>query len=271
MKILVTADLHFEHWRHDRQNLSDAMRPVLEEVDALVIAGDVSSDPLRTWPAFLGWLREMIDLDKVWITPGNHDYYDWHLQGDAELRKIVENRGAHFAQKEVLEFDKVRFLCCTLWGNFELNRDVEGAVAAARRRMNDYLLIQKARGGSRITPEDTIKVHRDHLEWLTAAIKIPHKGRTVVVTHHAPSPGIGGPLGPLSPAFCSNLDDWILMHRPDAWLSGHTHRHLSGKVGRTLLRNISFGYPSEIPFSARQSLLRRGLLDTRSSTLLSFD
>ena len=265
MKILVTSDWHLDYWTEESR--APAIVPHLEDLDALILAGDLADNPLRNWRLYLGWLGRHIDPAKIFVIPGNHDYYHHGLDGDDELRTVVEAAGAEFAQKRVLAFGDTRFLCCTLWSDFNLFGTPERSMSDARW-MEDFSLIRRDRHGEIITPDDTLAAHRDHLAWLTHAIAEPHAGRTVVVTHHQPSPAIGGRATSVSPFFISNLDDWILEHQPDFWLCGHAHRRLQAKVGSTAIRDISFGYPHEVLPQQEATLLLRGLIDTDLPELL---
>lgn len=268
MRILVIADLDIDQWDRDGQDLFTELGPILQTIDALIIAGDLTNDPLRNWPGALVRLGQCIDPSKVFVVPGNHDYYHWHLQGDQRLREITEDAGMSFAQQSVLTFGNLRLLCCTLWSDFQLNGDRETAMWAAERGMNDYRLISSDRHAPRAVAQDTLSIHVDHLEWLTARIREPFPGRTVIVTHHCPSPAATGRVDKLTPAFTSNLDSWIQMHAPDLWLFGHTHRRLSARVGRTPVVNISLGYPSEIWLGEVADVVQRGLIDTDAPDFL---
>lgn len=265
MKILVTCDWHLDEWFS-----ADALpfhRQHFEGLDALIIAGDLTEDPLRQWPAYLNWLGQRIEPSKVHILPGNHDYYDHQLDGDEVLRAVVEAAGMRFVQKQVLIFGDVRFLCCTLWTDFGLFGTPERSMLEARW-MEDFARIHRDAQGELIQPEDLRAAHQDHLDWLTAQIQFPHAGRTVVVTHHQPSPVIGGSRTPLSPFFVSNLESWIRPHTPDLWLCGHAHRRLQGRVGATRIRDVSFGYPHEVEPDQVTGFLRHGLIDTEVASLL---
>lgn len=46
-------------------------------------------------------------------------------------------------------------------------------------------------------------------------------------------------------------------------------RHLSGKVGRTPIVNVSFGYPENVRAGAEAYVLLRGLIDTDKAGLLA--
>lgn len=267
MKILVTSDLHLDEWTALGHNPLNAITEHLKDLDALIIAGDLADDPLRTWPACLAWIGRQIDPAKVYVFPGNHDYYDHRLDGDDALRATVEAAGMQFAQKRTIMIGDLRFLCCTLWTDFCLFGQQEEAMLNARW-MADYERISRDAGGEMINPADTVAAHADHLAWLTSAISEPYAGKTIIVTHHLPSAAVAGTPSLLSPFFASDLDAWIRAHQPALWLCGHSHRHQQARLGPSLIRDISLGYPEEIPDRTESGLLLRGLIDTTLPGLL---
>lgn len=269
MHILVTADLHLDLWQRTRRDPFAALASLLGGVDALIVAGDLTNNPQRHWPDALARLARLIDPAKVFIFPGNHDYYHFHLDGDDRLRAMVEDAGMTWAQKTEAVIGGVRFLCATLWTDFRLTGDATAAQNNARQAMNDYRLILRNARSDMLQPRHTADVHADHLAWLTDRIARPHPGRTVIVTHHGPSPCATGSIDRLTPAFSSDLDGWILQHEPDLWLFGHTHRHRAGQVGSTRIINISLGYPDEAPEGHETDILLRGLIDTDAPGLLA--
>lgn len=258
MPILITADLHLDHWAHYGRDPFAGIVPVLRDLDALIIAGDLANDPHRNWPVALARISRLVSPGRIWVIPGNHDYYGATLDDDV-LARIATKAGASLAQKRVLTFGSCRLLCCTLWTDFALLGDPEAAMARAGMAMPDYGRIRSV-GGTFIAPEDTAAIHRDHLGWLTREITKPWDGQTVIVTHHAPSAAISGPLSPLSPAFVSDLEGWIKTHRPDYWFFGHTHRVLAATIHGTPVVNVSLGYPDEVADGGEAELLLRGLI-----------
>lgn len=268
MHILVIADLHMDTWQRTSVDPLASIAVVLPTLDALIIAGDLSNDALRRWPGFLAHIARFIDASKVYVFPGNHDYYFGKLGDDNRLAEVVKMAGMHFAQKTSLDFGGVRFLCCTLWTDFMLTGDCAAAMDVAQSRMNDYTMIKAQDGWGHARPFDTQAIHQGHLRWLTDEISKPFAGKTIVVTHHGPSPRATGPIDTLTAAFSSDLDAWILHHKPDAWLFGHTHRQLSGRVGRTDIINVSLGYPDEERAQSVSDTLLRGRIDTEKPELL---
>lgn len=262
--IAVIADLHIDSWaRWAVDPLTTTGLDIVihqRQPDLLVIAGDLANDPVRTWSGILLRLGRLIELEKVVIVPGNHDYYAHRLDGDHVLRELCSDAGARFAQKDEVRIGNTRLLCCTLWTDFSLTGDVRGAVETARRVMNDYRMIRVGgdpglpfdRQQTRlIAPGDTLALHLDHRAWLEAALREPHfageGGQTIVVTHHGPSRSTAvGPIDDLTPSFHSNLHELIFQTQPDAWFFGHSHRRCGAQVGGTVIRNVSLGYPEEL-------------------------
>ncbi|MDF3606605.1 metallophosphoesterase [Paracoccus sp. DMF-8] len=258
MTILITADLHLDLWAHAGRDPFAGTLPVLRDLDALIIAGDLANDPQRNWPWALTRIVRLVSPARVWVIPGNHDYYGATLD-DGPLDELAKAAGVSLAQKLVLTFGRCRLLCCTLWTDFALLGDPAIAMERAALAMPDYDRIFRA-GGDLISPEDTVEIHRDHLDWLTREIARPWPGQTVIVTHHAPSAAVSGPLSQLSPAFASDLEGWIEAHRPDCWFFGHTHRPLSARIRGAPVINVSLGYPDEVPEDGEAELLLRGLI-----------
>ncbi|MFP1646209.1 metallophosphoesterase, partial [Pontitalea aquivivens] len=213
----VVADTHFDNWgRWAVDPLTAEGLDILisqREPDLLVVAGDLSNDPVRTWPKALARLGRLIDPAKLVIIPGNHDYYSFRLDGEHLLREMCSDAGVRFAQKEEIRLGKTRILCCTLWTDFALTGDVRHAAETAARVMYDYRLIHTGVSGlpfgrqdtRLITPQDILMAHRDHRAWLEGALRAPHfagdEGRTIVVTHHGPSPATAaGEIDRLTPS-----------------------------------------------------------------------
>ena len=244
-------------------------------LDALIVTGDLANHPSGNWRFALRRLSKWIDPSRIFVLPGNHDYYNFSVDGDGDLRRLAAAEGVHFIQKTELIHGPTRFLCATLWTDFDLLGDPVTAMREAGRRMNDYFRISmpdpKQEGplpefqGSRrqvpLTPEVVLQLHRNHRCWLEDRLSTPFTGRTVVVTHHCPHSMAAGKHDALTPAFASDLGDLILQHQPGHWFFGHTHRRLKATVGRTKLINTSVGYPLEPRLAGELPLSKLCLLE----------
>lgn len=264
--VAAIADLHLRSYFWLGSNplqfhgLED--RLLQENVDALIVAGDLSDTFGESLQDALAYLTRYVPADRIYIVPGNHDYYSGRLDNENRLRALVHASGSCFAQKTELRHRSDRFLCATLWTDFDLLRDQEAAKNFARRCMHDFDMISIEAPGHvlldpdqvlrrrivPVTPEDIIAVHREHRAWLEERLATPHfagNGRTFVVTHHGPHASAAGPIDGLTPAFHSDLTAVIERSDIDTWFFGHSHRRLSSVVAGTRIQNISIGYPDE--------------------------
>jgi Icc-related predicted phosphoesterase len=267
MKALIIGDLHLDLWTEAGRDPFAAL-PTAQwaEVEAVVVAGDLTNKPKIRWKYAIRHLARYIEPKRIFILPGNHDYYDFRLDGDDRLAEIAASEGANFLQKSELFVGAARFLCCTLWTDFALSADVAVSQAIARKRMNDYQYIRYgAAGFRRVRPYETAAIHADHRGWLEERLSQSHPGPTIVVTHHCPHPAlISETPGDLDPVYGSDLTGLIQRHRPDAWLFGHTHYPVETMVGRTLVTNVSIGYPDQVRPEDETLILRRGLIDLQN-------
>jgi len=97
----------------------------------------------------------------------------------------------------------------------------------ALRLMRDFSRIRRhAHADAPFTPEDSTALFRSDADWLDRRLATPHAGRTVVITHHAPSPRSVHPRfaeSLLSACFVSDAQHLLGAHRASLWVHGHTH------------------------------------------------
>ncbi|WP_411839961.1 metallophosphoesterase [Paracoccus sp. ME4] len=279
-ELLVMSDLHMDLWGAARRDPFDSEAGErLADLEALVIAGDLTNKPKVRWPHALEAIGRRIDLSRVWVMPGNHDYYDFRIDGEDRLAQIAEKAGAHFAQQAELRFGDTRLLCCTLWTDLALHGDQAQGMAMARRRMNDYRYIRMAGNGyGRMDPKDTVRIHDAHRDWLAARLAEPFDGRSIAVTHHAPHPGSVAQVtgddsddeDETAPAYASDLRGLIEAGAPDVWFHGHTHAGPALDHGRTRIRNVALGYPDQVEPGREAERLLRGLVEIRPEPALPY-
>lgn len=265
MPALVIADLHLDLWIKAGRDPFQACPPeTLRNLDALFIAGDLSNKPKARWRRMLEHIGSYVPLERVFITPGNHDFYGHTFDSEDRLEQIATEAGAHFAQKRQVQIGDTRLLCCTLWTDFNLHGDVIGAMQNAQEQMNDYRSIRIAAGGyRRLQPFETRRKHLEHRKWLQSKLSVPFQGKTIVVTHHAPLPKAAGAIHPsLQPAYCSDLREIIERCGAKEWLFGHTHIPAEDEIGDTRIRNVSLGYPNQVPGGQEAHRLLRGWVET---------
>lgn len=241
MKLALYSDLHLEMGRWE---------PPVLDVDAVILAGDIGSHTRGLDWAIWAFSRGNRSPAILYVA-GNHEYYDAHLGMLDQFRKPHwEQDGVQFLEKRVTVINGVRFLGCTLWSAFDLHGadKVEAYMDVAKRSINDYWLIQ-ARGGARLQPRDTLKLHRLAVRWLDTELSKPFDGKTVVVTHFAPHRGCVEPKyegSDLSPYFVTDLSWLMAKHRIAVWCYGHTHGNadFEAENGCRIISN-QLGYPRE--------------------------
>jgi len=195
MKLHILNDLHIEFEDFD---------PPATDAVVVILAGDIG-----VGLEVLRW-AEAPFLDKpVICVPGNHEFYHHDIALIDELKTQAPEH-IHVLNDDQVVIAGVRFLGSILWTDFALFGEGERffAMQATRKRMTDFSLISNQ--GQRFTPEEAIRLHTASRHWLAAMLAEPFDGRTVVVTHHAPSsrsvhPRYAHDL--LTPAFASNLEN----------------------------------------------------------------
>jgi len=218
MKLHILNDLHIEF---------EDFRPPVTDADVVVLAGDigVGVEGLR-------WAEARF-LDKLVIyVPGNHEFYHHDIVLIDEL-KAEALGNIHVLNDDQVVIDGVRFLGSILWTDFALFGEADKffAMQTARQQMTDFSIIQNH--GHRFTPEDAIRLHTASRDWLVAMLAEPFAGKTVVITHHAPSsqsvhPRYARDL--LTPAFASNLENLMDGDRAALWIHGHMHESFDYEV-----------------------------------------
>lgn len=257
MRLLILSDLHREVWRDASGPARDALstmqpNPAVSRPDVVVLAGDMDVGQRA-----VAWADETFPHLPVIYVHGNHEGYGHNLDS---LRKELSARCAetghiHYLDRGEVIVAGVRFLGATLWTDFQLlgSDRYQASMEEATIKLNDYRRVRLARAGyRRIRPIDTVQWHSQDRLWLQERLNEPYQGRTIVVTHMAPS----GRSIPeryreqlLSAAFASNLD--ALVMKSDLWIHGHVHDSLDYTVGVSRVVCNPLGYPLSYPVGAR--------------------
>jgi len=227
MRLLVLSDLHLEVWREHVPRIDVSIsRP-----DVVILAGDI-----HTKFRAPSWAVENFPGLPVVYVAGNHEFYGEAIEkvGEAIALECARHPNVHYLDCGEYIYEGVRFLGTTLWTDFALfSPDRKwSSMLDARTVMNDYQRIRVATAGYRkLHPQDTARLHTAQRAWLQEKLDEPFAGRTVVVTHMAPSMRSVAPkyaADPVSAAFASNLDD--LVAKANVWIHGHTHSSFNYEV-----------------------------------------
>ena len=207
------------------------------EADLVIAAGDIA--PLRSHDV-LQWLSQC--RQPLVYVAGNHEYYGGDLV--YTLTKLRRQSAGmprlHFLERDVVHIGDVRVLGTALWTSFRQGNPQ--IMQWARKGLNDYRTIRC--GGRALEPEDILRTHHASVAWLEWQLRQPHTGKTVVVTHHAPSLLSWHRSGkdPRLHAYCNSLE-WLAARYPvDIWLHGHTHTRTDYQDGELRVACNARGY-----------------------------
>ncbi|MGV8894775.1 MAG: metallophosphoesterase family protein [Burkholderiaceae bacterium] len=229
MRLLILSDLHHELWRQH----APVIDPSVSQPDVVILAGDID-----TGAKAVEWAAALFPAIPVLYIHGNHESYGKNLEDvqDAIEVACMATTNVHFLNCSEFQLRDVRFLGATMWTDFRLFGDDsrQAAMRAAEEVMVDYQRIRLTKNGYRkLRAGDTAKFHAMHKSWLQKKLVEPFCGKTVVVTHMAPSllsvaEKYASDL--ISAAYASRLED--LACQADLWVHGHMHDAFDYHIGK---------------------------------------
>jgi predicted phosphodiesterase len=185
------------------------------DADIIVAAGDIGVSTQG-----VDWLKT---LNKpVIYVAGNHEFYNHEYRQTLRLiRDQCAGSNVCFLENDCFVFQDVRFLGCTLWADLFVDGDKKAE--ALGQTLNDFRLIQFAEKSFDVT--EFSHLYQKSKTWLEQQLAQPFSGKTVVISHHAPSlwswKDSARSLKKL--AYCNDLKPLLHEHEIAAWFHGHVH------------------------------------------------
>lgn len=168
----------------------------------------------------MNWLKS--SKKPVVYVAGNHEFYDQEYLDTVEaLRGSSHGSNVRFLERESVVLNGTRFLGCTLWtqlGGEENDRKDE-----LRSTINDFRKINYKK--ELMALETYADLHRKSRDWLIDELSTAFDGKTIVVTHHAPTfwSWDDSPNSLSRYAYCNDLKELMHKYEIAAWFHGHTH------------------------------------------------
>lgn len=253
MRIHVLSDLHFEFqkWRREVD-----VNSIL--ADVTVLAGDIA-----VGLEGIAWALKAFKRPVVYVM-GNHEFY-----GQRPMAEVIQKAKAkcagthvHLLDNKSIILGHARFVGGTLWTDFYIlgadrqqecmddakeNRTDFSVIYCTRRgkRLSEpgFSTISTRRQGDLLTPKKVLAMHTESRDFLASTLATPFPGKTVVVTHHAPSAkslACGVAVDPSDAGDASALDD--LVSQSDLWIHGHTHLCRDYRIGSGRVVSNPRGY-----------------------------
>lgn len=247
MKIRICSDLHSEFWVTNQAEaktkiiLERFALPIMpnEDETVLVIAGDLGSlHNFKQQKFILGLLSERFKA--IIICGGNHEWYGGDYVIDApRYAELYEGFGNIFTNYSTV-LSGINFITTTLWTNFNNQNPFD--MLAVQQGMNDFSQIKF--DGERLTPNHLLTEHQVNLVCLQECLE-KSKGKTVVVTHHAPSfksIPVVYQTSKINSGYASDLEYLFGEYDINLWIHGHTHEAKDYYIGKTRIVSNPFGY-----------------------------
>jgi Icc-related predicted phosphoesterase len=233
MRLHILSDLHLEF---------APFQPTQVEADVIILAGDV-----HTGKNGIQWILKNFPDRPVIYVLGNHEFYGQKIPKlIGEIKSLAQGTHVHVLENDSVEINGVVFLGATLWTDFKLNGDVVMAEVTAQTNMTDFRRIRVTPSYRKFRPNDARRLHEQSVQWLSKEMEGLAGKKTVVVTHHAPSPKSVPDRyrnDPLNPAYASDLDRFITDNHASLWVHGHIHHYLDYHIGNTRIIANPRGYP----------------------------
>lgn len=233
MRIHLLSDLHLEH--------SD-FSPVVEDADVVILAGDIHIKARG-----VEWAQKAFPCTVLYV-PGNHEFYGGHLSLTLLKMRARECERVRVLDRDEVLLGGVRFLGCTMWTDYACIGNAHLAAWHARTTMNDFRKI-RTEPFRRIVPNDLVQESLKSREWLSTKLAEPFVGKTVVITHHAPSlrslqdnPDAGTLL---DAAYVNDCEDMMREGHVALWVHGHSHHAVDYEINGTRVICNPRGYPGE--------------------------
>lgn len=239
MIVQIMSDLHLDC-------TSAPVRQIVDGVSLVVVAGDTCEGLPKAVEAIRRAVPDHVDIVMV---AGNHEFYGSVWADELEEGRVrAHSLGVHLLENDTAAFGSLRVLGATLWTDYCLfGADLQqAAMRAARDAMPDHKRIRwKRNPWMRFRPQEALYLHKRSRAFIEAEIARPHNGATMLVAHHAVTIGAIDPAHERSLTSAAYASELSFVNRADLVVTGHTHRPMEFRRGRTRFVSNPRGYPDE--------------------------
>jgi predicted phosphodiesterase len=185
------------------------------DADLIIAAGDIG-----IYLQGAEWLKSF--NKPVIYVAGNHEFYNRNYQDVLlDIRQLCKGSNVQFLENNRYIYQGVRFLGCTLWT--DLFVDGEEKAQELGLSLNDFRKIKY--DGAAFATNQFSQLFQKSKTWLEKELSKPFSGKTIVITHHAPSQWSwnDSPNALKKLAYCNDLKPLLHEYEVSAWFHGHVH------------------------------------------------
>lgn len=225
LKIQYISDLHLEMFKNGNYWSEHPLKPV---GDILILAGDIINlTKIHINHSFFDNISE--NFEQVFMIPGNHEFYnlqDYSLLGKKTLDIDIRHNVKLYNNKSILYKD-INFVFTMLWSHIPkayASTVANGMMCFSCIKELDNFFVSKP-----ITIKRYNELHQDCRFFLMNALADIKEGKTIVVTHHAPTISCVSKQykdSSIRHGFYSEQYDIIKNSNIDYWIYGHTHKNM---------------------------------------------
>ena len=209
------------------------------DADIIVAAGDIG-----VFMQGVEWLKA-IGKPVIYVA-GNHEFYGKEYYSVlTSLREACRGTQIRFLEKEQIVFQGLRFLGCTLWADLYL--EGEEKALAVGQSLNDFRKVSY--DSEAFNQQHFTALHLASRTWLEEELAKPFEGKTVVVTHHAPTEWswIETPNALKKMAYCNDLKPLFHEYEISVWFHGHVHNLGDYRIADARILSNTRGYVGRKP------------------------
>jgi predicted phosphodiesterase len=239
MMLQVMSDLHLGPG-------SDPVPPVADGVDLVLVAGDVCEGLVKAVEAMRAAVPDPVAVAMV---AGNHEFYGGVWSDEiAAGRECARQLGIALLENDSATFGSIRILGATFWTDYLLFGPSlrTAAMRAAYDQMNDHKRIRWSRDPwMRFRPQEALSLHTRSRSFFEEELARPHEGLTVLLAHHGMAMEALDPAHERSLLAAAYASEIPFATAADVVVTGHTHRPMDFRRGRTRFVSNPRGYPGE--------------------------
>lgn len=265
MKLRITSDLHVDVNRDG----NFGFRNKFDEIDALLIAGDIAGDYKRE-EKFLKGLASQTDKP-IYVIAGNHLGYDYCFDPYTYISEVYDftktevgtkqwsidylkknlPENVHYMDNDWIDLGDYILFAGTMYSDYKLYERQDLSLASATAYLNDFRYVHvKDKTIRKITPDDYIKFFNKFKRRLNKCLKETDKD-LIIMTHFCPSIKFisdkylkSGNIY-VNASYASDLEKYIKKNpRIKYWIAGHVHSSQDFMIEQCRCISEPYGYHS---------------------------